>query len=74
MTASSVPELHDRISSGISEAGGGSSMTARESTVAPIALSRFTVSHDTGPPPASQVGAPLSSARPRLPTSPAANG
>ena len=37
--ASSAAELQERISAGISERGGGSVTTARDSTVAPIALS-----------------------------------
>ena len=48
MVASSV--LPSCTSAGISEAGGGSSITARDATVAPMSLSWRTVAHETGPP------------------------
>ena len=38
------------ISGGSSEAGGGSAITARDATMAPMSLSSRTVAHETGPP------------------------
>ncbi len=54
-----LPLAESRISAGIAESGGGSSITARESTSPPSALRARTCSHETGPPPTSQVCMPI---------------
>ncbi len=75
ITASVVPlsVLESRASSGHSDFGGGSPITAREATTAPISLSWRTVGHDTGPPSTSQPVVP-SARTPSEPIGPAAAG
>ena len=60
-------------SGGISEDGGGSAITAREATTAPMPLSWRTVAHDTAPPSTSHEVLPPTST-PRVPSGPAATG
>ena len=60
-------------SAGISEAGGGSLITARDATVAPMPLSWRTVAHETGPPSTSHARL-LPVSTPKAPSGPAAAG
>ena len=70
MTASSVGLEYCRNSSGISDLGGGSDTTVRDSTTTPMPLSAITSSHVTGPPPISQVSSPSTVSRPKAPGAP----